>query len=340
MSKIMKTTLLCSVFAGLLGLVVGGVYLNMRSSISEQREKFRVPGDANTNALRRIAQRLHVGPDLKNWELRETLTAFEEIVHRLGQQESVEDQVVRDAKHMRDYYRMLSIRKGFSKNTPNVLTEIGLELDSWLRSRASLSQTELESVFLYAQLLLHQGDKDLAADRLAAIETAIPFDLLNPSESMEIETALAGFQMRLALVGNPLTIEGDTLEGKKVSITGYHGKVVYLEFWSTACGPCLKAMPKLQELHTRYQPLGFEIIGIPTDPYPGKLLDFVHERNITWPQLWGRFNNLETMRTLGIFSIPSGILVDQQGNVLSSDIHVDCESPQQDLESWLKKVLH
>ncbi|GAB5406569.1 MAG: hypothetical protein Aurels2KO_48000 [Aureliella sp.] len=336
----MKTTILCIVFAGLLGLVVGGVYQNMRSSIAEQREKFLVPADANTNALRRIAQRLYVGPDLENWELLETLRAYGEIVHRLGQQESVEDRAVRDAKHMRDYYRMLSIRKGLAKNTPKVLTEIGHELDSWLRTRASLSQTELESLFLYAQLLLHQGDKDLAAKRLAAIETAIPFDLLNPSESMEVETALAGFQTRLALVGNPLNIEGNTLEGKKISVAAYRGKVVYLEFWSTACGPCLKAMPKLQELHTRYQPMGFEIIGIPTDPYPGKLLDFVHERNIAWPQVWGRFNNLETMRSLGIFNIPSGILIDRQGNVLSSDIHVDYESPQRDLESWLKKVLH
>lgn len=40
------------------------------------------------------------------------------------------------------------------------------------------------------------------------------------------------------------------------------GAVLLLDFWSTSCGPCIKAFPKLVELHERYHDAGLRIVGI------------------------------------------------------------------------------
>ncbi|WDT82801.1 MAG: redoxin domain-containing protein (plasmid) [Candidatus Manganitrophus sp.] len=48
-------------------------------------------------------------------------------------------------------------------------------------------------------------------------------------------------------IGGPApSFEAETLEGKKVSLEDYRGKVVLLTFWATWCEPCKKEMPKFK----------------------------------------------------------------------------------------------
>ena len=41
-------------------------------------------------------------------------------------------------------------------------------------------------------------------------------------------------------------LEIENLRGKAKSISEYQGKMVFLNFWATWCGPCLKEMPSLE----------------------------------------------------------------------------------------------
>lgn len=339
MSKAKRIVLLALIPLCLLVLIVGGVFLNIRSSVNAQREIFAIPQGASTGELAQIARRLHVGPRLENWELRETHAAYESIVDRLSEQAQVDDVAVLDAKHARDYYRMLSISKGLDKATPDKLNEIGNELADWLRSRENFSHHEHESLFLFFQLLLSESEKELAIQQLGKIEAAFPRQLLSPHEANEFEKTLSGFRRRLELIGQSLQIGGETLDGNAIEIQDYRGKIVFVEFWSTSCEPCIQGMPELKRIYEKYHSRGLEFIGVPTDPYPGKLLAFLQEEGVQWPQIWGRSDNLTTMRSLGIISIPSGILVDQQGNILATDIRVNATDSRHDLEAWLEKSL-
>jgi len=42
------------------------------------------------------------------------------------------------------------------------------------------------------------------------------------------------------------------LDGAVVRSDDLRGKVVLLDFWSSDCGPCVRAMPKLADLHARF----------------------------------------------------------------------------------------
>lgn len=59
----------------------------------------------------------------------------------------------------------------------------------------------------------------------------------------------------------PFSLES-FIDGRKVSLDDYKGKVVLLDFWFPNCGPCMQAMPYLQALWTKYKDSGLVFLGV------------------------------------------------------------------------------
>ena len=55
------------------------------------------------------------------------------------------------------------------------------------------------------------------------------------------------------------------LDGKPLSVAGYKGKVVMIDFWATWCRPCAGRIPNVVKVYEKYHDQGFEIIGISLD---------------------------------------------------------------------------
>lgn len=55
------------------------------------------------------------------------------------------------------------------------------------------------------------------------------------------------------------------LDKEEIHLEDLKGKVVLLDFWDTWCAPCIKSMPLVQELSTKYRESGLVVIGILTE---------------------------------------------------------------------------
>jgi thiol-disulfide isomerase/thioredoxin len=63
-------------------------------------------------------------------------------------------------------------------------------------------------------------------------------------------------------------IEEQDLDGQKLRLSDYRGKVVVLTFWGTWCGPCMAMVPDERKLVERYAAKPFAIVGVNSDSDP------------------------------------------------------------------------
>src|SRR5690606_28583415 len=60
--------------------------------------------------------------------------------------------------------------------------------------------------------------------------------------------------LKKQVIDKPATVFALTdLDGKKVSLADYRGKVVILDFWATWCGPCVASFPGMKKMQEKYK---------------------------------------------------------------------------------------
>ena len=50
-----------------------------------------------------------------------------------------------------------------------------------------------------------------------------------------------------------------------LDLSHYQGKVVYLDFWASWCGPCAESMPFLSDMQKELGAKGLEVVGVNVD---------------------------------------------------------------------------
>lgn len=320
-------------------VVAATTYWNVSTGIERRRARFDVPRDANADELPSLVYRLHVGSQLEAWELAETRRATEEVLDQLAEQVPVDDNAYLDAWRCQIYYRLLALTRGTETATSQAVVDAGEEMTHRFESLETIELNDLESLFFYLDLLKqYVRDPDAASRQIALIESAIG-GKLDTHTAHEAAATFAGLRRRLELVGSTIELVGQSIHGDEINLRDLRGQVVFVEFWSTGCKPCVTELPELKRLYDSYQQKGFEIVGVPTDPYSGTVLAFLDERRITWPQLWGREPNLASMKQWGITSIPSSLLLDRQGRVVALDLRAVSGDPARSLDTHLSRLL-
>lgn len=74
----------------------------------------------------------------------------------------------------------------------------------------------------------------------------------------------------------------EDLEGKKVKLSDYKGKVVVLDIWATWCGPCRAMIPHTRELVKKMEGKPFVFVSISADAKKETLTDFIKKTPMPW----------------------------------------------------------
>ena len=112
--------------------------------------------------------------------------------------------------------------------------------------------------------------------------------------------------------------ELESLAGGMQKLSAYKGKVVFLNFWATWCGPCRFEMPSMQELYTRYKDDGLEIVAVNLQEDKKSVQKFVDEMGLSFTVLLDKNGRVGAM--YGARSIPTSYIIDRNGYVIAGTI--------------------
>ena len=104
-------------------------------------------------------------------------------------------------------------------------------------------------------------------------------------------TALAFIQstrQRWSQIGQPLTVQGDTVEGNAFDAKSLENKVVLLQFWTTFSPSTNARFVELQKLYRRFHNGGFEIVGVCLDEDDAAITAYLTSNQIPWPIIHNR----------------------------------------------------
>ncbi len=116
-------------------------------------------------------------------------------------------------------------------------------------------------------------------------------------------------------LGEKVDVSGElmTVDGKRVSIGDYPGKLVFLNFWATWCGPCRAEMPAMAELYTELRGEGLAMLAI-TDEDPETIRRYLEDNPYPFPIVIDRDSRL--FRRLRVFALPTTIILDDQSRIV------------------------
>jgi len=119
----------------------------------------------------------------------------------------------------------------------------------------------------------------------------------------------------------PGEVSGRTLDGEKVSLTDFRGKVVVVNVWGSWCGPCRAEAPMLAQASRDLAGKGVVFLGIDSrDPSKDAAKAFVRRFDVPYASLYDQQGGtlLAFRGTLTPNSVPSTVVVDPQGRVAGS----------------------
>ncbi len=112
--------------------------------------------------------------------------------------------------------------------------------------------------------------------------------------------------------------------GAAVRLSDRKGKLVLLDFWTSWCGPCMRALPETQKLYDKYKSKGLEVYGVNIEGDEAKAASTAMTLGLGFPTLMaepdssGRFNwNAKQVADYRVDAIPVTFLIDASGVIVA-----------------------
>jgi len=114
---------------------------------------------------------------------------------------------------------------------------------------------------------------------------------------------------------DPIDFTIPMLDGTMVNLSQLKGKVVFLNFWATWCGPCRSEMPSMEAVYQKLKDKGLEILAVNLGDSRDDVSAFMNNYKLNFPvgldgkKLTGTYYHIQ--------AIPTTYIIDRRGLIIA-----------------------
>lgn len=159
--------------------------------------------------------------------------------------------------------------------------------------------------------------------------TVLAFGTFAGRQTMAVETGEPAPTLTLPLLG----------DGSIVRLSDFKGKVVYIDFWASWCGPCRQSLPLYESLYRDLASDHFQILAVNLDEHLDDAMNFLERHPVSYPVLLDPAG--DSARAWSVLAMPTSYLVDAQGRLAYIYVGFEIshlEKIEHDIESLLEEL--
>ncbi|AZM60728.1 MULTISPECIES: TlpA family protein disulfide reductase [unclassified Streptomyces] len=119
-------------------------------------------------------------------------------------------------------------------------------------------------------------------------------------------------------------LSGKTVDGDRLDVDDYKGKVVVVNVWGSWCPPCRAEAKNFEKVYQDLKDEGVQFVGINTrDATVGPARAFEEEQGVTYPSLFdpaGKLMLRFEKGTLNPQAVPSTLVFDREGKIAARSL--------------------
>lgn len=110
----------------------------------------------------------------------------------------------------------------------------------------------------------------------------------------------------------------EQLDGKRVPLDDFKGKVLLVNFWASWCSACMSEMPSIQKLYDRFKGQGLEVIAVNVDENPKSVVPAIVQKLGLNFKVFIDIDGALSQK-FEVVALPFSIVVDRNFNVVWSE---------------------
>ncbi len=118
-------------------------------------------------------------------------------------------------------------------------------------------------------------------------------------------------------------IDGEDVNGKRIKLSDFRGKVVVLSFTGVSAAQCRDTYSQLRRLIAHFQNQPFAVLSVESDKERETLIQAIREQTITWSCLWDHGIGGPIATAWSVTSFPTFVILDREGLIRFRGVQAD-----------------
>lgn len=161
----------------------------------------------------------------------------------------------------------------------------------------------IKELLIFAVILIVLNVTGLLSEVTGFVQQGVLYTGILNADAEEVE------KPKEADYNFPLT----TLDGERVSLAEYKGKVIFMNLWATWCGPCIAEMPSIQGLYDQVDKENVVFVMVSLDDTMVKAQKFIDRKEYDFPVYMATKGIPDIYRT---GSIPTTHIISPEGKII------------------------